>query len=337
MALKRLHWPALQKLQDKYEIVALCNRTRADAESFAQKINLGSENIYEDYNEMLQRNDIEAVDLMVPIPDNFDIAKAVVKSGKNLIAEKPLAATLEGAKKLLNLHQEYDVKIMVAENYRYNEEINKIRDLVNQGKIGEIVYFIKNKTVDFEKEMKKNTFAATEWRQHPDYRGGTFLDAAIHDLAGLRHIFGKVNQVYGMGRPQQEDFCPYMSINSQILFESGVIGQYSYYTDDKETQAPLIGLRIFGTKGEIFLEETKSGVINISYNDGNSEKINYKPKRGYYNELLNFYNALRGNEEISVTPEVEYGDIKMVFDILDSIEANEPKKVDQKIKKEILV
>jgi predicted dehydrogenase len=248
-----------------------------------------------------------------------------------------MAATLEGAEKLLELHQESDVKIMVAENYRYNEETNIIRDLMVQDKIGEIVYFIKNETVDFEKEMKKNTFAATEWRQHPQYHGGTFLDAAIHDLAGIRHIFGKVKKVYGMGRPQNEDFCPYMSINSQILFENGVIGQYSYYTDGKETQSPLIGFRIFGTKGEIFLEERKSGVINVSYKNGHSEKIHYKPEKGYYNELLNFYHALRGNEEISVTPEIEYGDIKMVFDILDSIETGEPKFVDEEIGEKVLV
>ena len=50
-----------------------------------------------------------------------------------------------------------------------------------------------------------------------------------------------------------------------------------------------------------------------------SEQIKYTPERGFYNELLNFYNTLNGTEEISVTPEIEYGDVKMVFDILESI------------------
>ena len=336
MALERLHWPALQQLQDKYEIRALCNRTREKAEKFAQKINLSNDNIYDDYNQMLKRDDLDAIDLMVPIEDNFDVAEAVVKADKNLIAEKPLAATLKGAKKLLNLHRKHDVKIMVAENYRYNEEVNIIRDLVQQNKIGEVVYFIKNKIVDFESEMKKDTFAATEWRQHPEYSGGTFLDASIHDLASFRHIFGSVNKVFGMGKPQQEDFSPYMSINSQILFDNGIIGHYSYYSDGKETQKPLIGFRIFGSEGEIYLEEKKCGVINVSYKDGKSEQIKYQPEKGYYNELLNFYNALMGKEKIAVTPEVEYGDVKMVFAILDSIKENKPKNVDQNIKNSVL-
>lgn len=328
MAWERLHWPAIQQMPDKYEIVALCDTDINLAITFANKIKLEPSNIYEDYNEMLKRDDIDAVATLVPIPQNFDVATAVVTSGKNLIAEKPLASTLEGAEYLLNLHKKHNVKIMVAENYRYNEEINKIRDIINQGKIGEVVYFIQNNILDFKKEMTKDTFAAKEWRQHPDYTGGAFLDAALHDIAGMRHIFGAVDHVYAMGRPLVEDFNPYMSVNAQILFKNGVIGQYVYYPDGKETQAPLVGLRIFGTKGEIYLEEKTCGIINVTYKYGGHELVEYQPGKGYYNELLNFYNSMMGTESISCTPEIEYGDVKMVFDILTSIETKQPVKVD---------
>lgn len=328
MAWERLHWPAIQQLGDKYEIVALCNRTKQDAENFANTINLNINNVYTDYNELLKREDLDVVDVLVPISENYEVAAAVLKAGKNLIAEKPMAATLEGAKKLLELCRNCNVKVMIAENYRYNEEINKIRDLVSQGKIGEIVYFIQNNVVNFEEEMKKDTFAATEWRQHPNYPGGAFMDAALHDLAAMRHIFGEVDHVYGLGRPQQEDFSPYMSVNVQVLFKNGVIGHYVYYPDGKEMQIPLVGMRIFGTQGEIYLEEKTSGVINIAYNDGHLESIPYTPKQGYYNELLNFYNAMVGTESIIVTPEIEFGDVKMVFDILRSIKTKQIVKVD---------
>jgi len=328
MAWERLHWPAIQQMLDKYEIAALCNRTRSDAENFARTINLDLSNVYDDYHQMLQRTDIDAVDIMVPIPENYEVAAAVIKAGKNLIAEKPLAATLEGAQKLLDLYNQNNVKVMVAENYRYNEENNKIRDIINQGKIGNVVYFIQNNTVDFESEMIKDTFAAKEWRQHPNFKGGAFLDAALHDIAGMRHIFGDVDHVYAMGRPQKEDFCPYMSVNVQVLFKSGVIGQYVYYPDGKETQTPFIGLRIFGSNGEIYLEGKNCGTIIITDKNGNREQIAYTPNKGYYNEVLNFYNAMMGLEDILCTPEIEYGDMKMVFDILQSIETKQPVKVD---------
>ncbi len=183
---------------------------------------------------MLKRDDIDAVDVLVPIEDNFEVARAVVRANKNMIAEKPLAATLKGAEKLLELHKRYPVNIMVAENYRYNEENNIIRNIIKERRIGEVVYFINNNVVNFEEEMEKDTYAAKEWRQHPKFRGGTFLDAALHDIAAMRHIF--------------------------------------------------------------------------------------------------FYNSLTGTESISVTPEIEYGDIKMVFDILESIKINHSLKVDMEYK-----
>lgn len=40
--------------------------------------------------------------------------------------------------------------------------------------------------------LNKNTFAATEWRQYPEYPGGTILDTTVHDMAALRHMQGGI-------------------------------------------------------------------------------------------------------------------------------------------------
>lgn len=328
LAWERLHYPAIMELQDKYEIAALANRTRADAENFARKINLDQKNVYNDYMELLKRDDIDAVDILVPIDLNYKVSEDVANSGKSFICEKPMVPDMEQAGKYLELSRKKNLKIMIAENYRYNEENNKIKQLVNDGKVGDIVYFIKNNAACFPCEMSNDTYAGTEWRQHPRYPGGAFLDAGLHDLAAVRHIFGDIECVQSFGKPQNQDFSPYLSVNSNILFKNGVIGQYTYFPSGMETQKPLIGFRIFGTKGQIFLEDKTSGVINITYNDGKAETVNFTPERGYYNELLNFYNAMNGTENILVTPEVEYGDVKTVFRILDSVKSRQVAYVD---------
>ncbi len=79
----------------------------------------------------------------------------------------------------------------------------------------------------------------------------------------------------------------------------------------------------------IICEKPDCGVINVAYNDGGSKQVPYRPQRGYYNELLNLYNALTGKEAISVTPEMEYGDVKTVLDILRSIRENRVVDVDE--------
>ncbi|NJD02707.1 MAG: Gfo/Idh/MocA family oxidoreductase [Ruminiclostridium sp.] len=329
LAWERLHYPAFKELSDKFEIAALANRTKKDAKEFAIKINLDMQNVYDDYKAMIKRTDLDAIDILVPIELNYEVSEEVAKAGKSFICEKPMAPDMGQAKKFLELARKHIVKIMIAENYRYNEENNKIKQLISEGRIGDIVYFIKNNINCFPCQMTKDTYAGTEWRQHPDFPGGAFLDAALHDIAAVRHIFGAVQCVQAFGKPQKEDFNPYLSVNANIQFKNGIIGQYTYFPSGTESQKPYVGFRIFGTKGEIYLEEKSSGIINVAYNDGKSEKVSYTPERGYYNELLNFYNALTGTEKISVTPEIEYGDVKNVFDILESIASRKVVYVDE--------
>lgn len=329
MAWERLHYPAIKELGDKFEIVALANRTKKDAETFASKIGLDQANVYEDYKELLKRKDIDAVDILVPIDQNYTVSEDVAAAGINFICEKPLAPDMEQARKYLELSRRHNLKIMIAENYRYNEENNKIRQMVKEGRIGDVVYFVHSNINCFPCQMTKDTYAATEWRQHPDFPGGAFLDAALHDLAAMRHIFGEIECVSAFGKPQKADFSPYVSVNANILFKNGVIGQYTYFPSGNEPQRPLLGFRLFGTKGEIYLEEKSCGIINVAYNDGKAEQVGYTPERGYYNELLNFYNAFNGTESVSVTPEIEFGDVKTVFDILEAVKSRKVVYVDK--------
>lgn len=328
MAWERLHYPAFQQLEDEYEVVAVCDITRDKAVEWANRLGLGTENAYGDYRRLLQRPDVDAVDIMVPIELNYDLTEAAAKAGKAVIIEKPLAPTMEQARAALELPKQYNVPILVAENYRYSEEYNILRDLVREQRIGEPVYFIAHNVSCFPCSMQKNTFAAKEWRQHPEYPGGDLLDAGVHDFAGLRHVFGAIRQLHAFGTPSSADYSPYASYHVNIGFFSGVVGQYTFYTAGTELQHPLVGLRIFGSQGQIYLEEKQCGIINVFRPEGH-EMQSYRPGRGYYNELKNFHAAMIGEEPIAVAPEIEFGDVRTVFAVLKSITQGGVVQVDQ--------
>lgn len=329
MAFEKLHHPAFKELADKYEIAALCDEDESKAKTWAERLGLAPENVYTDFNRLLERPDIDLVDILVPIDKNYVVAEAAAAAGKPVICEKPLAPTREQARAHAELPRKYGVPVMIAENYRYNEEINIIRDLVQQEKVGKPVYFLQNRVVFFPGDMYKNTFPAKEWRQYPGYPGGAILDTALHDLAALRHIFGGVDKIHAFSVPQDDPFSPYAVVNVNMRFLNGITGNFTFYCAGREMQRPLVGLRIFCTGGEIYLEERDCGTVNMAYNDGRSEQIPYRPQRGFYNELLNFYNAAMGKEPIAVTPELEYGDVKTVFDILESARAGQVVEVDK--------
>jgi predicted dehydrogenase len=332
MAFERLHYPAFNSLTDQYAITALCDIDKQKALQWANKLNLSEANVYTDYTEMIKSTDLDVVDIMVPIELNFEVTEKVASEWSNqrkgIICEKPLAPTLNQAIHARVLAKKYSVPIMIAENYRYSEEMDLIRDLVRTKKVGDVYYFILNSVTDFPRDMLGDKFPATEWRQYPEYPGGAITDMAIHDIAGLQHIFGGVAKVHAFGRPLQEYFSPYSVVNTNLEFENGIIGQFSFFCTGQEAQRPLTGLRIFGTNGMIYLEERQAGVINITYNDGRSEQLSYEVEKGFYNELLNFYNAFTGSEQISVTPEMEFGDLRVINCILDSIKKEKVVTID---------
>jgi predicted dehydrogenase len=333
MAFERLHYPAYQELSANYQIVALCDEDKTKATNWAKKLKLSEKDVYTDFRDLVARDDLQIIDIMVPIGLNFTVTEAVAEivsgSKKAIICEKPLAPTLEQAQKCAELPKKYGIPVMIAENYRYNEDPNIIRDLVNEGQIGEVDYFLWNRVLNFPEDVKKDAFPAKEWRQHPDYPGGVFYDTAVHDMAAIRHIFGAIDELMAYGQKKAVTFNQLTVVNVIFKFMSGFTGSYNFYAGGKEMQRPLVGLRIIGRNGEIYQEERDCGVINIVNSNGNARAVSYQPQQGYYNELLNFYNAYIGKEPISVTPELELGDARTVLAILESLEGETPVKVDE--------
>ncbi|MCL2285246.1 MAG: Gfo/Idh/MocA family oxidoreductase [Firmicutes bacterium] len=320
-AWEQLHAPAFAKLTDKFKIMAVCDTNHEKAKTVAKSLDLPQDAAYNDYNKMLAEADIEAVDTIVPIPENYECAKAVIQHGKHIIAEKPLAADLQSAAELIILREKAGITMLVAENSRYDEENVIIKNLLEERVIGNPVYFIDNNVTEFQKDMlDETTFASTPWRMDADFKGGIFLDSGVHHVARHRFLFGGVRTLYAIGRPSEVDFAPYSALNALLTFDNNVAGHYSFFVIGKETQHPAVGFRIFGTHGEIYLENKASGIIHLTTKDGSNEKISYTPNIGYLRELKNFYDAIRNKKEITSTPEKALGDMEVIFGMLQSVE-----------------
>lgn len=333
MAFDRLHLPAYRALTEQYKIVALCDSALDKAKSWATKLGIPAENVTDDPVVLARRDDVDVIDIMVPIADNFkvteDVARAIRQTNKGIICEKPLAPTMEQARAARELPTKYGIPILIAENYRYNEEVRKIQQLLTEQRVGEAVYFIQNRVMNMPEEMLQNKFAAKEWRQHPDFPGGIIFDTGVHDMAALHMYFGAVEEVHAYGVPQDDDFAPYAVLQANMRFQTGFTGQFTFYSAGKEMQRPLIGLRIFCTGGMIYLEERDAGTINVAYNDGRTEQISYTPQQGYYWELLNLYNHMTKGEPLEVPPEIEFGDARTMLALLRSAEEGKAVRIER--------
>jgi len=173
----------------------------------------------------------------------------------------------------------------------------------------------------------ETNFASTHWRKDADFKGGVFLDSGVHHAACHRFLFGGVRTLYAVGRPAEVDFAPYSALHAMLTFDNHVAGHYSFFIIGKETQHPAVGLRIFGTNGEIYLENKDCGHVNVSTKDGQYEAIPFTSKTGYAGELNNFYDAIRNKKEIISTPEKALGDMEVIFGMLESAQEDKRLKV----------
>jgi len=324
LAWERLHAPALARLTDRFEIVAVCDQDETKVREVANFLGLPDNAAYTDYSQMLERRDIEAVESLVPISGNFEVAAAVIRAGKHLVAEKPFAATQEAANELIAMRNKARTTVLVAENVRYEEQNILIKKIISSGQIGNPVYFIDNHVVLYQEDAERGGFGQTEWRQNPTYTGGVLMDSGVHHIARMRYLFGNANSVFSYGRMCSLSFSPYSCLNAILRFGDGIVGHYSFFLTGKETQVPPVGLRIFGTHGEIYLEDPHCGFVNVTYHDERpAEAIPYTSGQGYFHELEDFYTAVRLGAKIESTPEKAIGDIATVCALLESARLGE--------------
>ena len=188
IAARILHWPALKQLQNKIEIVQVCNHTKKKAKDFAKLV--GGVPYTVNYKEILNNPDVGAVDIMLPIELNHKVVKEALDAGKHVIMEKPIAVNLKEAKKMLKYPAMYKKQVMmIAENFRYRNVYQKAKSLLNQKVIGK-PYFIKwNVCYNVD---NKNEYAQTKWRINHKYDGGFVTDCGVHNIAAIRLLTGDI-------------------------------------------------------------------------------------------------------------------------------------------------
>jgi len=94
-----------------------------------------------DYRSLLADPKIDAVLIAVPIELNAPILMEALAAGKHVIAEKPIAANIHEAEQVLKLCSASDRVVVIAENFRYWENLGRARDLLASGKIGQASAF----------------------------------------------------------------------------------------------------------------------------------------------------------------------------------------------------
>lgn len=124
----------------KYRFCAICDKKEERLE-LAKTIYAEALEYVQDYRYILERTDIDAVALAVETSEHYRLAKEALLAGKHIYVEKPFTDNVKDAMELEELARKRNLRIHVDHIMVYHPIIRKIKEIIDQGELGDILYF----------------------------------------------------------------------------------------------------------------------------------------------------------------------------------------------------
>jgi len=208
---------------------------------------------YTDFRELLQRKDIDAVSICVSDDAHFQPALQAAQAGKHIFLEKPIALDLEEARRIVLESRQNKVKLMIGFLLRFDPRYAGVKDLVEQGKLGDIVH------IHARRNSPKSEGPAR-------YKGTTPLlfHVTIHDLdLVLWYLQDMVKTVYAQATSKVlKEFHMDDSMFAILRFENeALVNLESSWALPEGSASKLDAyLEILGTRGMARVECGYSGL-----------------------------------------------------------------------------
>lgn len=193
--------------------VAIASRRREQAEQVAQCHRIGI--VYSTVEELLRDSNVQVVDIAVPPDEQLAIVRKIIEHShiRGVLAQKPLAATTEDAREIVQLCKQAGITLCVNQNMRYDHSVRACRSLLEQNAIGDPIF----SSIDMR--------AIPHWMPWQPRQGWlTCRIMSIHHLDTLRYWFGNPKRVFANFRSDPRTEFPHVDgIALYILeFQSGL-------------------------------------------------------------------------------------------------------------------
>ena len=264
---------------------------------------------YTDYNELLKNPDIEVVSVCVPTTYHHSVVMEAIKNKKHVLVEKPIAFTLKEAKEMIEAAKEAGVILATGHVERFNPAVQKAKELIDDGVIGDIVSAFAKRVGPLPPRIKDV---------------GVAIDLAIHDLDIMNYLFEEeITQVYGTMNSILDDceFEDHAEIMVSFNNESTGIIEVNWLTPYKRRE-----LELTGTDGIISVDYIKQ---SIDVYGKFAQDIEIKHEEPLKSELNSFLNAVVNNEDPEITGEDGLKALEMVIAANKSSKEHRPISLDE--------
>jgi len=175
------------------KVVAVCDIDLEKAKAYAEKYGVPADSVYEDFNEMLKRDDIDAVSVTTWNAAHAPATIAALDAGKHVICEKPMAMNADEARAMEEAAKRNNKLLMIGFVRRYGNDCKVVKDFVDAGVLGDIYY---GKTT----YLRRHGFPGGWFGDKRYSGGGPLIDLGVHVIDLSRYLMGcpKPKSVFGV-------------------------------------------------------------------------------------------------------------------------------------------
>ncbi|MBE3584225.1 MAG: Gfo/Idh/MocA family oxidoreductase [Limnochordaceae bacterium] len=318
------HIPGYKQLHD-VDLVAFCDIIPERARQGVEEFGAPGAKAYEDYHDLLARDDIDAVSVCTPNAAHAQITIAALNAGKDVICEKPMATSPADAWAMVRAAQANQRILTVGYQHRFSDDAALLKEMVDDGTVGEVYY---------ARAIALRRRGVPTWGVFLDKEkqgGGPLIDIGTHTVDRTLWLMGDIGKPtwvlaqtfrkladhpgYNLwGRWDPAKFQVEDAGFGFVRFESGAVlsVETSWALNIKED---LFGTVLAGSKAgaELFdglrvYSEERGRLVDKSFNPGRSESL-------YHREIAHFIDRVKSRKAPLVKPE----EAATVVEVLDAI------------------
>jgi len=298
------------KASPKVELVAVASRDQARAEAYAREWEI--ERAYGSYDALLGDPEIEAVYISLPNTLHCEWSIRAVQAGKHVLCEKPLSRHTDDVESAFDAAERAGRLLSEAFMYRHNSQTKRLRELVDDGAIGELRLI--------RSAFSYGLYEQDNIRLRTDVEGGALMDVGCYNVSGSRLLGGEPERAFGEAwfGPSGTDWV----LAGTLRFPNDVLATFDCGTALAERDE----LEAVGSEGSLFLEDPwhcTEPVVEVRRGDG-VERIELEREDSYRLELENLSDAIRGEAELLLAREDAVGQARTLEALYESATRGAP-------------
>jgi predicted dehydrogenase len=217
----RQHLRALKEMADA-ELVAVCDVNEAAAKARSQEYGVP---YYTRYEDVLKRDDVEAVTLPLPHYLHCPVALAAFEAGKHVVTEKPMAVSVRECDRMIEAAQRAGKQLTISHQGRVSPMFPYLRNLLHSEDFGRLIRMVwlsggTRTQYYFDTEEWRGT-----WAQEG---GGTLINQKVHDLDRLAYLLGQPAEVAAFTANLFHQVDPLIDTmaSAALLWDDGAVGTF---------------------------------------------------------------------------------------------------------------